>query len=184
LEPTPDAGTLIKNEYFTDNFYDISYDSATAPDTGANTYTAVGSVLSFGSVSETTQLKVNSINIKLSGVDTALLASVINYDLVGKRVVIYRSFLNGDTFDTSRTFMLFDGNIKTWNANEKVDSAEISVSVATHWSNWSQISGRVTNNASQQLTTRYGTTTKFRTDRGFQYAAANIGEIKWGPFVT
>tara|TARA_R100000655_G_scaffold45556_1_gene82366 strand:+ start:271 stop:936 length:666 start_codon:yes stop_codon:yes gene_type:complete len=185
FEPTADASTELVNTYLTDYFHDQSYDSATAPDSGSNTYSAVGTFLSFSPVNETTQLKVNSINISLSGVDTSILSQVVNNDIVNKRVVIYRSFLDSNgAFQTNRTFMLFDGNIKNWTCKETPESATISLSVATHWSNWSQKNGRSTNKNSQNVTKKYNNAVNgetFADDNGFDYAHLTIGNIQWGP---
>ncbi len=167
--------------YFTDNFTDIDYDSATAPDSGSNTYLAVGDFLTFSSTTETTQIKVNAINLSLSGVDTTLVDDLINYNIVNKRVVIYRSFFNGDAFETNRTFTLFDGLIRNWNFNEAANNSTVSVSVATHWANFEQKQGRITNSTSQRATKRYDSSVQFSGDKGFQYASAMIGDIHWGP---
>jgi len=167
--------------YFTDNFTDITYDSATAPDSGTNTYSAVGDFLTFGSTTETTQIRVNAINLSLSGVDTTLVDDLINYNIVNKRVVIYRSYFDGDTFDSNRTFTLFDGLIRNWNFNEAENNSTVSVSVATHWANFEQKQGRITNTTSQRATKKYNSTVLFSGDKGFQYASAMIGDIHWGP---
>lgn len=167
--------------YLTDNFNNIEYDSVTAPDSGTNTYSAAGTLLTFGATTETTQIRVNSISVNLSGVDTAILDDLINYNIVNKRIVIYRSFFDGDTFDSNRTFQIFDGLIRNWALNEEDDSSTVSVSVATHWANFEQKQNRFTNTSSQRATKRYNSSVRFESDRGFEYSSAMIGDIHWGP---
>tara|TARA_R100000734_G_C3317940_1_gene111554 strand:- start:2748 stop:3410 length:663 start_codon:yes stop_codon:yes gene_type:complete len=174
--------------YLTDNFYDISWNSTTAPSTGGATklYKASGNLLSFSPVSETTELRINTIQISLSGVDNSsegIITDVLNYPIVNKRVVIHRSFGVDSTTDYTQTFLLFDGNIKNFSITEGPENSTITLSVATHWANFEQKNGRVTNTTTQKNTTRYGTGTqpKFTGDKGFEYASSMIADIKWGP---
>ena len=175
----------LDNLYLTDNFHDISWDSTTAPDSGANTYTAAGSLLAFSPVSETTELRINTINISLSGVDNSssgIIADILTYPIINKRVVIHRSFGVDSTTDYTKTFLLFDGNVKNFNVIEADDSATIALSVSTHWANFEQKNGRITNSTTQRNTQRYDGTGTFSGDNGFQYASAMLADLKWGPF--
>tara|TARA_Y100000004_G_scaffold140463_1_gene159601 strand:- start:793 stop:1446 length:654 start_codon:yes stop_codon:yes gene_type:complete len=172
----------IENIYLTDCFFDLTYDSDTAPDTGTNTYSSVGNILSISPVQESTQLRVNTLTATLSGVDNAIMQDVLHYDIVNTRVVIYRAFLNNNTFNTSKVYMMFDGIMKSWSVKEAVDTATISANISTHWANFEQKAGRKTNSTSQQNTRQYNTTATFFTkDRGFEFASAMINDIAWGP---
>ena len=153
----------IENIYLTDCFFDLTYDSDTAPDTGTNTYSSVGNILSISPVQESTQLRVNTLTATLSGVDNAIMQDVLHYDIVNTRVVIYRAFLNNNTFNTSKVYMMFDGIMKSWSVKEAVDTATISANISTHWANFEQKAGRKTNSTSQQNTRQYNTTATFFT---------------------
>lgn len=173
----------LDNLYITDNFHDIQWASPTAPDTNP-TYTATGNLLAFSPVLETTELKVNTLNISLSGVDNSsagVVAEILAYPIINKRVVIHRSFGVDSVSDTTKTFLLFDGNVKNFSINESRDNATISLAVATHWANFEQKNGRITNSTTQQNTQRYGSTATFSGDLGFTYASAMIQDLKWGP---
>ena len=171
------------NFYLTDSFNDVSWTSATTSST--NTYSAAGGFLTFTPVSETTQLKVNTINVSLSGVDNStngIIADVLNYDIVNTRAVIYRSFGVSSASDTTKTFMIFDGNIKSFQINEAIDQAVVTIAVATHWADFDKKMGRITNSTTQSKTYKYGSTSEtFADDNGFVYASAMIGDIQWGP---
>lgn len=169
----------------TDRFYETTI---TTPTKGSSTtYQAVGGLLGFSSVLETTQIKVNTINIELSAGDntgSGIIAEVLTTPIVNKRVVIYRSFdENTNPSNMNKTFLMFDGNIKSYNISEGDKSSTISVAVATHWANFLQKNGRITNSTTQANTTRYGTGTqpKFSSDQGFAYASSAIADITWGP---
>lgn len=173
---------LNNNLYFTDNFYPIDYDSATAPDGGSNTYQAVGKFLSFGSVIESTAIKVNAINVALSGVNVSDISDVVHSNVVNKRVVIYRTFLDSNNaFQTNRTFLLFDGNIKNFNCSEGPKKSTINFSVATHWANFEAQNGRITNSSTQFFTKRYNSDETFSKDKGFEYSSIFVKDVHWGP---
>ena len=159
---------LSENLYFTDNFYSIDYNSATAPGS-ANTYQAVGKFLTFGSVIESTAIKVNAITVALSGVDVADISDVVHSNVVNKRVVIYR------------TFLLFDGNIKNFSCVEGPEKSTINFSVATHWANFEGVNGRITNTSTQYYTKRYNSTETFKDDKGFEYSSIFVKDVHWGP---
>ena len=167
--------------YFTDNFYNIDYDSVTAPDSGTNTYQAAGNLLGFGSVSETTQVKINSISVSLSGVDTSDISDIVHGNVFNKRVVIYRTFLDDNNqFQTNRTYLMFDGIIKNFSATEGAEESTISINVASHWANFEAKNGRRTNKASQSITREYNSTNTFVNDTGFDYSSTQLRDIRWG----
>lgn len=167
--------------YLTDNFYNIDYDSVTAPDNGTNTYSAAGQLLAFGTVSETTQIKVNSISVSISGVDTSDISDIVHGDVFNKRVVIYRTFLDdNNAFQTNRTFIMFDGNIRNFSASEGVEQSTISLNVASHWANFQATKGRRTNKSSQAFTKQYGSTNTFVNDTGFDFSSTQVRDIRWG----
>lgn len=168
--------------FLTDNFHDVELDTPTQA--SAQTYTAAGGFLNFAAITETTQLAVNTITISLSGIDnqsSGIIAKLMQSPIINKRVVIYRSFGVANSTDTTKTYMIFDGNVKNWSVDETVNEATISVEVSTHWANFEQKNGRITNTTTQSNTTRYGSTQKFSSDRGLEYASSQIADIQWGP---
>ena len=80
--------------YFTTTNIDIDFDSATAPDSGANTYLAQGQFLFFGNVVESSDLRVGQIDMTFTAVDTTTVALLINNVYMNKRVVVYRAILD------------------------------------------------------------------------------------------
>jgi len=168
--------------FLTDNFHDIELDTPTQ--SSAKTFSAVGNLLNFSAVTETTKLAVNTITISLSGVDnraTGIIGKLMQSPIMNKRVVLYRSFGVTGTTDLTKTYQIFDGNVKSWNFDESSGTATISINVSTHWANFEQKNGRITNTSTQSNTTKYGSTQKFSSDRGFEFASAMIGDIQWGP---
>ena len=172
---------LDSNLFLTDNHYDITYDSATNPESSAPTFTAAGKLLGFGAVSETTQIKINTLAVTLSGVTTGDISDIVHSNIINKRVVIYRSFLDDNhAFQTNRTFMMFDGNIKNFSAMENGEESTITINVASHWANFQATNGRKTNKASQSVTKQYNSTNTFFDDTGFDFSSTQVRDIRWG----
>ena len=85
--------------YYTNANLDISYDSITAPDSGANSYLAQGQFLEFGNVKESGSITVNTLDISFTAVDLTTIGLVMNNNYIDKRVVLYRVI-----FDSSGEF--------------------------------------------------------------------------------
>ena len=97
--------------FLTDNFYDVELNTPTQ--SAVKTFSAVGGLLGFQSITETTQLAVNNISISLSGIDSTangIIVNLLRSPIINKRVVVYRSFGVTSNTDTAKTYMIFDGN--------------------------------------------------------------------------
>ena len=174
--------SVYDDVFLTDNFHDVVLDTPTQ--SSAKTFSAAGGFLNFASVTETTKLAVNGISISLSGVDnrsTGIVSKLMRSPIINKRVVIYRSFGVASSSDNTKTYMIFDGNVKNWAVDENATEATISIEVSTHWGNFEQKNGRITNTTTQTNTTKYGSTDKFSSDRGLEYSSALLSDIQWGP---
>src|SRR5210317_115260 len=82
--------------YFNNTFINLSYDSATAPDAGVNTYLAQGQFLGLGNIQESKDIKVGSMSVAFTAVDVTTLAYVLNNEYIDRRVVLYRAVLDDD----------------------------------------------------------------------------------------
>lgn len=159
--------------YFTNGGLDISYDSPTAPDAGANLYVAQGQFLGFGNVQETADVRVGTIDLSFTAVDLTTLALVTNNEYIDKRVVIYRAVLsNSNQLDTNNIFQFFDGRISTYAIAESTDTATLTIQCATQFADFEKQAGRATNSASQNI--------YFPNDKGMEFSAAIVKDIKWG----
>jgi|TARA_B100000424_G_scaffold271689_1_gene275850 hypothetical protein len=159
--------------YFTNAFIDISYDSPTAPDSGANTYLAQGQFLGFGAVNETRDIRVANLAITFTAVDFTTIALVLNNDYIDRRVVLYRALLNDNlAIDTNQVWQYFDGRISDFSIRETDNTAQLTLSVSSQFADYEKTAGRRTNNESQQ---RF-----FSTDVGMEFAPQIQTDIKWG----
>ena len=159
--------------YFTNAAFDILYDSPTAPDTGSNTYLAQGQFIGFGNVQESSDVKVNSLDISFTAVDLTTIGYVVSNDYIDKRVVLYKAILNLDnSLDSNKVFQFFDGRISGYNISEKQDTATLVINCASQFADFEKTGGRQTSIASQQL--------HFPGDKGMEFSNLIARDIKWG----
>jgi hypothetical protein len=159
--------------YFTNGHIDISYDSPTAPDAGANLYVAQGQFLGTGAVSESRDIRVNALSISFTAVDYTTLGYVLNNEYIDRRVVLYRAVLNDDySLDPLKVFQYFDGRINDFQISESANTASLLIKVSSQFADYERVNGRRTNSTSQN---RF-----FPTDLGLDFAPQIQVDIKWG----
>ena len=159
--------------YFNTSFVDLTYDSVSAPDAGANTYLAQGQFIGLGNVQETKDLKIGTMNIAFTAVDYTTLGYVLNNEYIDRRVVVYRAVLDDNyAIDSTKVFQYFDGRIKDFNISESKETATLAFNVGSQFADFTKISGRRTNSDSQQ---RF-----FSGDVGFEFSPQIQTDIKWG----
>lgn len=131
---------------------DVDYDSATAPDTGVNTYTAQGDFIGFSSLTEDFDVKVGKFSIYLSGIGNSYVSKFINTEVEGKRVVIYKAFMDLTTFQiVSQPILMFDGVVYNFAISEGARSCQINVDCSSLFADFERTTGRKTNNWSNWL---------------------------------
>ena len=93
-------------------------------------------------------------------------------NVVNDSVVIYRGFLNDSNSIIADPFLLYDGQIDTFEISETTKESTVILNVTSHWANFDKKNGRKTNSTSQQ---RF-----FSTDVGMQFSSQTVQDIKWG----
>jgi hypothetical protein len=150
--------------YMTDASHDLSYNS--------NTYSSSSDLLSIDAVSETSDIRVNSINISLSGVAQNFTSAFLSGGYIGKQVIIYRAFLDSSGDIIGVPVVLYDGRIDGFDMSETENESTINVAISSHWADFEKKAGRYTNPNSQALF--------FTGDKGFDFAAVSVKDLKWG----
>ena len=69
-------------------------------------------------------------------------------------------------------FLLFYGTVDFYKITDNSESSSISLAVTSHWGNFSKIGGRTTSDNAQQKF--------FSGDKGMEFAAVTVRDIKWG----
>lgn len=145
------AGTSIPL-YLTNGHFDIAYDSPTAPTSGVNTYLAQGQFLSFSNVTEEIDVRVGKFNITLSAINNDYLNLFTANEVEGKRVVLYKAFLEYNTLEViPYPVMLFDGIIMNTIITETPGTVTLNIDCSTLFSDFERTNGRMTNSTSNWL---------------------------------
>jgi hypothetical protein len=148
----------------TDNFHAVV--------SGGNTFLPVGHLLSIGQPQETQDLRVGSVQIRLSGVEQSYVSIFLNQEYINRRVRLWKAVLDTAGAVIGDAIITFDGQITGYSIQDSEDSSVITLNCASHWADFERKAGRLTNTNSQQYF--------FPADTGFRYAANSIKDIKWG----
>ena len=136
---------------------DLAFNSATAPDAGTNTYSAQGDFLGFSPLGEDFDVKVGKFSIYLSAIGNNYIDLLKNTEVEGKRVCIYKAFLNFGATGTdplsivSSPILMFDGLIYNFAISEGSRTAQITIDCSSLFADFERTNGRKTNNWSNWL---------------------------------
>lgn len=143
--------------------YDVQWDG--------QTWTGLGSILSIGTVGETTDIEAQGLALQLSGVNDALLALAYNSDYQGRLLQLWAAPL-ADPLALTDVRRIWVGYLDTMS----VDDGEMSITLeAEHaLARLQRPPGGTYNDADQQ--------SRFAGDRGLEFVAAleKDTEIRWG----
>jgi len=138
----------------------------------SKTYVSGGHLKAITGVSETNTPTRNTLAISLSGVDQTYIALILNENIINDNVYIYRGYLDSSQSLIADPFLLFFGTINDYKITDNTTTANVLLTVTSHWGNFSKTSGRTTTDNSQQ---RF-----FSNDKGMEFSALTVKDIKWG----
>lgn len=152
-------------------------DSPRAVSWGGNTYVAQGHFLSYSGVTESTETRVHTAQLQLSGVDQTMVAAILGKQYIDRRLLIYKAFLDASDVVLVDPFAIFDGRCDQPSMDEDPDSGKcvVTLGAADAWADFTRTIGRHTNPADQNIF--------FPADRGFDLVAALAGQqvsLVWG----
>lgn len=144
--------------YLCSGGFNVTVDTATAPTAGANTYTAQGDFMGFSPMTEDFDVRVGKFSIYLSGVGNDYVNKFTQGEYEGKRVIIYKVFLEFAVVNNIQTLqivsspiMMFDGIIYNIQINESSNSCQINVDCSSLFADFERSAGRKSNNGSNHL---------------------------------
>jgi len=155
--------------YLTDGPNPITWDG--------RTYESIGTLLAISDMTEEEDLKIETVDITLSAIDTDIVKLFLDYDYIDRRVVIHRAIFdaNGSMVQPIGTpALVFDGRldqprlVEDWQSK----SATLGVSASSHWSDFDASGGRHTNDTEHQVL--------FPGDTFFVNSTETQKDIKWG----
>ena len=145
--------------YLASGGINIDFDSDTAPNAGSNTYTAQGEFLGHSAINEDFDVKVGKFSINLSGLPSGYIDKFVGKEPEGKRVVVYKCFLDINTLEIIGTdsaggvaaINMFDGEVYNVSIQESANTCSISVEASSHFADFERQAGRRTNDWSNWL---------------------------------
>ena len=149
-----------------------SFDITSSVSGTSRTYTSNGHLRSITGVNETNKPTKNSLGLSLSAVDQTYVAIVLNENIINNDVHVYRGYLDSNLSLISDPFLLFYGTINDYKISDNTTRASLIITVTSHWGNFSKTSGRTTTDNSQK---RF-----FTGDKGMEFSALTVRDIKWG----
>lgn len=154
------------NTYVTDAPRDITYNS--------NTYTSLGQFLGISDISEEEELKIESIDITLSAIDTDLVKLFLDYDYIDRRVLAHRVVVDSGSNFIGTPILVFDGRLDQPRLVEDFESrtATLAISASSHWSDFEAVGGRHTNDTEHQIL--------YPGDGFFGPSSETQKDVKWG----
>jgi len=164
--------------YYTDAPFDIDYDSPTAPDSGTNTYEAQGNFLGISETQENTELRITSISISLSALESNNITLFAKSAQINQTVTIYRALWNQATeeliYDSAGDgpILIFKGKITGYTIADARDTAELAIQVDSQFSNFEKVNARRANTNNFQR--------EHPTDYSMEYSHETINDIRWG----
>jgi hypothetical protein len=138
----------------------------------SRTYLSNGHLKTITNINETNRPTKNTLAISLSGVDQTYINVALAENIINDNVYIYRGFLDSNLALIADPFLLFFGTIDEYKIADNTTTANIILTVTSHWGNFSKISGRTTTDNSQQRV--------FSGDKGMEFSALTVKDIKWG----
>ena len=148
------------------------FDITSSVSGSSRTYITNGHLKNISGVNETNKPTKNSLQITLSGVDQTYVSIALSENIINAEVYIYRGFLDANNALIADPFLLFFGTIDEYRITDNTNTANLVLNITSHWGNFQKTSGRVTTDNSQQ---RF-----FSGDKGMEFAALTVRDIKWG----
>jgi hypothetical protein len=167
--------------YLNNGGFDVSFDSATAPNAGSNVYEAQGNFIGFSGMQEDLEVKVGKFTISLSGIGNGYVNKFLNTDVEGSRVCIYKGFFGFGVNGTdpmalvAAPILIYDGTIYNFSISETDRSCMINVDCSSLFADFERSNGRNSNNWSNWLFQGV------QYDRAFEKSGwVGQTEFKWG----
>lgn len=138
----------------------------------STTFLSSSDLLEIDQISETSELQINSLNLTFSGVSQTFVSLFLTNNYIDVRTRIWTAVLSNADVVIGEPILIFDGRITGYGISDTDDTSTVAVEVASHWKDFDKTNGRKTNSNTQQL--------YFAGDKGFDFAADTVKDIKWG----
>ena len=138
------------------------------------TYPACGDFAGFDSITESSDLEIQTISAGLSGVDQTYLSDLFDRNYLDRPIKIYRAYLDDAGDIIGEPVTIFDGRMDqpSIKDNPADGSFMVSIAASSTWKDFDKTNGLQTNDNTHQRI--------FSGDKGFEFAAQILDSITWG----
>ena len=154
------------------NLTDCAFSLTSSVSGSSVTYTASDFLLNVSNFTEEIDITKTTLSLSLSGADQTFISTALSENITNDEITIFRGLLADDNTLIADPFLLYKGNIESFNIQESEKSSAVNLTVVSHWADFDKKNGRKTNNTSQQ---RF-----FSTDVGMDFSSQTVLDIKWG----
>lgn len=172
------VSSTYDHTFLTNASHDIEVTAAQAtamslPEAARTTFLAVGPFLQFGTIEESADFQITQMTVSLGGMRGEDLALFLNNLYIDQPLTIWRVWFDGDGAPIGDPVQIFSGRIDRPVITDDPDGAvTIGCQASSQWVDYQRTAGRRTNDAEQQHF--------FAGDRGFEFAADAIKDLRWG----
>ncbi len=154
------------------NITDCSFELTSSISGSSTTYTPTAFLQGVSQFTEEVGITRSSLRLGISGVNQTFISITLNENVINDSVKIFRGMLSDSNSLIADPFLLYDGQIDKFEITESDKETDVIYTVVSHWADFDKKSGRKTNPNSQQKF--------FSTDKGMEFSALTVQDIKWG----
>lgn len=137
-----------------------------------NTYEANGLLIGMDAPSFSTEIRINEISLAFTAAEQSMVALMLNKNQINRYVKIHRAYLDANGQVIPDPILLHSWLIVSPDIADQKDSSQITLALASEWSDFEAVRGRrTTDNSHQRL---------FPGDKGFEFSALINNDLKWG----
>jgi hypothetical protein len=138
----------------------------------SNTFLTSAHLLEIGESAESTDPRINSLQLTMSGVEQSYVALFLGQSYIDVRGRIWKAVLGPDDAIVGAPFVVFDGRVASYSITDGDTDSTVAIELSSHWKDFELRKGRRTNRGSQQ---HY-----FPSDTGMDYSGVVVKDLKWG----
>ena len=118
------------------NITDCSFDLTSSVSGSSVTYSASDFIMGISNHTEETDITKSSVSISLSGADQTFISVVLNENVINDSVTIFRGLLADDNTLIADPFLLYKGNIESFDIEENDKNSTVGLSIVSHWADF------------------------------------------------
>jgi hypothetical protein len=157
--------------YLTTALWDITTSTVTSG--GSQTYISQGNFLAFSGFGESTELRINNVNVTFSAATNLFVDVALSDNYLHRPIAIYKQFFNTTSLALiADPVLIYRGTITGASIQDSQSETTVTFDTSNQFYDFDREAGRRTNTGSQQR--------HFPGDLGFQYSTVEISDLRWG----